>query len=158
MRKLRDDVIEMACKHIDTISRQRQSAPLLVADKLLFKEIELKITHETLHLLLREWISAEKLVEDFTISNKPPPDIQHNTCKKECPLSIQYGLPWKCFFFHCLIENEVISPSLIHPRWFHYRATYITTDSWRMQYPDFRDNDERLKNDSTRTILKKSDW
>lgn len=54
VRKLRDVVIEMARKHEDTINRQRQNAPLLTADKPLFKEIKRKITHETLNLLLRE--------------------------------------------------------------------------------------------------------
>ncbi len=75
MRKLRDVDIEMARKHKDTINRQCQNAPLLVADKPLFKEIKPKITHEALNLLLHKWISAGKLVEDRTISNKPPSDI-----------------------------------------------------------------------------------
>ncbi len=129
----------------------------MIADKPLFKEIERKITHEALNLLLREYISTGKLVEDLTISNKPHLDIQHNTCKKECPLTIQYGLPCKCFLFHCLVENEVKSLSLIHTRWFSDGPPYITMDSWRMQYSDFFDNDERLENDSTRTIAKKDD-
>lgn len=106
----------MARKHKDIINCQRRNAPLLIADKPLFKEIKRKIAHEALNLLLREWISAGKLVEDRTISNEPPPDIQHNICKKECPLPIQYGLPCKCFLFHDLVKDEVISPSLIHPR------------------------------------------
>ena len=147
----------MVCKHGDTINRQRQNVPLLVADKPLFKEIKRKITHEALNLLLREWISVGKMVESLTISNKSPPDIQHNTCKKECPLSIQYGLPCKFFLFYCLVEDEVISLSLIHPRWFFDGPPYITRDSWRMQYSDFCDNDEPLENDLTRTLVKKGD-
>ena len=54
VRKLRDVVIEMAGKHKDIINRQRRNAPLLIADKPLFKEIKRKITHEVLNLLLRE--------------------------------------------------------------------------------------------------------
>ncbi len=147
----------MARKHKNTINHQCRNAPLLIADKPLFKEIKRKIIHEALNLPLHEWISTGKLIEDLTISNKPPPNIQHNTCKKECPLSIQYGLPCKCFLFHCPVKNEVISPSPIHPRWFFDGPLYITTDSWRMQYSDFHDNDEQLKNNFTRTISKKSD-
>lgn len=82
VQKLRDVVIEMARKHEDTINRQRRNAPLLVVDKLLFKNIKQKITHEALHLILRECISAGKLVEDLAHSNKRLPDIQRNTCKK----------------------------------------------------------------------------
>ena len=89
VRKLRDVVIEIAYKHEDTINCQRRNAPLLVANNPLFKEIKRKITHQALHLLLHEWISAGKLVEDLTILNEPPPDIEHNTCKKECPFPIQ---------------------------------------------------------------------
>ena len=99
----------MARKHKDTINCQRRNAPL-------FKEIKRKIAYEALNLLLRKWISTGKLVEDLTISNEPPPDIQHNICKKECPLPNQYGLPCKCFLFHDLVKDEVISPSPIHPR------------------------------------------
>lgn len=157
VRKLQDVVIEMARKHKDTINRQRQNASHLVADKPLFEEIKRKITHEALNLLLRKLISAGKLVEDLTISNEPPPDIQHNTCKKEFPLPVQYGLPCKCFLFNCLVDDEVVSPSPIHPRWFFDGPSYITRDSWRMQYSDFRDNDEPLENDSTRTLVKKGD-
>lgn len=47
-------------------------------DKSLFKEIKQKITHEALNLLLRKWISAKKLVEELTASNKPPPNIEHD--------------------------------------------------------------------------------
>lgn len=127
----------------------------MVADKPLFKEIKHKITHKVFNLLLREWISAEKLVEELTISNKLPSDILYNICKKECPLLIQYSLPCKCFLFHCLVEDNVISLSLIHPCWFFDEPLYITRDSWRMQYLDIRDNDEPLENNSTRTLIKK---
>ena len=157
VRKLQDVVIEMARNHKGTINRQRQNAPLLIADKPLFKEIKRKITHEALNLLLREWISARKHVEDPTISNEPLPNIQQNTCRKECSLPIQYGLPCKGFLFHCFVEDEVISSSPIHPRWFFDRPPYITKDNWRMQYSDFHENDEPLENDFTRTLVKKSD-
>ncbi len=98
VQKLQHVVIEMAGKYEDTINCQRQNTPLLVADKPSFKEIQCKIPHKALNLLLHEWIFAEKLVEDFTILNKPPPDIQHNSCKKECLLSIQLGLSDKFFY------------------------------------------------------------
>lgn len=88
VRKLRDIVIEMARKHEDTINRQRRNAPLLIMDKPLFKEIKRKITHEALNLVLREWISARKLVEELISSYEPPPSIEHDTCKKECALPI----------------------------------------------------------------------
>ena len=82
VRKLRDIVIEMARKHEDTINRQRRNAPLLIMDKPLFKEIKRKITHEALNLLLREWISAGKLVEELHSSHEPAPAIDQDTCKK----------------------------------------------------------------------------
>lgn len=62
-------------------------------DKPLFKEIKRKITHEALNLLLRERISAGKLVKELTASHEPPPNIEHDTCKEKCALPIQYGLP-----------------------------------------------------------------
>ena len=145
----------MARKHKDTINCQRQNAPLLVANKLFFKEIKYKITYKALNLLLREWISTRKLVEDLIILNKSPPDIQHNICKKEYSLPIQYGLPCKYFLFYCLIEDEVISPLLIHPRWFFDESPYITKNSWHMQYSDFCDNNELLENNSIKTLVKK---
>lgn len=157
VRKLRDVVIEMARKHEDTINRQRRNAPLLVADKPLFKDIKQKITHEALNLILREWISAGKLVEDLIHSNERPPDIQRNTCKKECALPIQYGLPCKCFFYYCLIQEEVISPSLIHPRWFFDGPPYVAKDGWRMRYSDFRSSDEQSEDDSTKHMTGKND-
>lgn len=51
-------------------------------DKPLFKEIKRKITYKALNLLLREWISAEKLVKELIASYEPPPTIEHDTCKK----------------------------------------------------------------------------
>lgn len=96
-----------------------------------------------------------KIVEDLTILNELPPDIQGNTCTKECPTPIQYSLPCKCFLFHCLVEDEVILPSLIHPRWFFDGPPYITKDSWHMRYSDFRDSNESLESDFTRTSQKR---
>lgn len=123
VRKLRDVVIEMARKHEDIINGQRRNAPLLITDKLFFKEIKRKITHEALNLLLREWISAGKLVEELAASHQPPPNIEHDICKREYALPIQYGLPCKCFLYYCLVQDEVISPALIHPRWFFLWAS-----------------------------------
>lgn len=98
VRKLRDIVIEMARKHEDTINRQRQNAPLLIMDKPSFKEIKRKITHEALNLLLREWISAGKLVEELHSSHEPAPDIDQDTCKKECALSYTIWPTLQVFF------------------------------------------------------------
>lgn len=57
-------------------------------DKPLFKEIKQKSTHEALNFLLREWISAGKLVEELAASHQPPPNIEHDICKRECALPI----------------------------------------------------------------------
>lgn len=141
VQKLQDVVIKMARKHKDIINGQRQNKPLLIADKPLFKEIKQKITHKALNLLLRKWISAGKPVEELAALHQPPPNIKHNICKKECALPIQYSLPCKCFLYYCLVQDKVISPVLIYPRWFFDRPLYITKDSWRMRYSDFCDSD-----------------
>lgn len=117
VQKLRDVVIKMARKHKDIINGQRRNKPLLIADKPLFKEIKQKITHEALNLLLRKWISAGKPVEELAALHQPPPNIKHDICKKECALPIQYSLPCKCFLYYCLVQDKVISPVLIYPRW-----------------------------------------
>lgn len=98
------------------INRQRRNAHFLVNDKPAFKEIKRKITHEALNLLLREWIAAGKLAEELENSDRPCPDIENDTCKLECTLLIQFGLPCKCFLYHCLIRREPIALTLIHPR------------------------------------------
>lgn len=156
-RKLRDIVIEMARKHEDTINRQRRNAPLLIMDKLLFKEIKRKITHEALNLLLREWISAGKLVEELISSHEPAPNIDQDTGKKECALPIQYGLPCKCFLYHCLVQDEVISSTLIHPRWFFDGSPYVTKDGWQMRYSDFRNSNFSSQGDSIMQLPKPID-
>lgn len=138
VRKLRDVVVEMARTHTDTINRQRQNAPFLVNNKPAFKEIKRKIIHESLNLLLREWIAAGKLVEEIEKSDEPCPDIENDTCKLECALPIQFGLPCKCFLYHCLVRSEPISLTLIHPRWFLDGPLYIPENGWRMRFSDFR--------------------
>lgn len=98
-------------------------------NKPLFEEIKRKITYKALNLLLREWISAGKLVKEITASHmKPPPNIEHDTYKKKCALSIQYGLLCKCFLYHCLVKNKVILSILIHLYWFIDGPFYVTKD------------------------------
>ena len=134
MRKLRDVVVEMACNHTDTINRQRQNVPFLVTDKPAFKEIKQKITHEALNLLLREWIAAIKLAEELEKSDILCPDIENDTCKLECALSIQFGLPCKCFLYQYFVRSEPITLSLIHPRWFLEGPLYVPKNGWRMRF------------------------
>lgn len=93
MRKLRDVVVEMPRNHTDTINRQRRNAPFLVTDQPAFKEIKRKITHEALNLFLHEWIAAGNLAEELEKSDILCPDIENDTCKLECALPIQFGLP-----------------------------------------------------------------
>ncbi len=120
--------------------------PFWLRDKPLFKKIKQKNHFKALNLLLRMWISDGKLVETLTDSNKPPPNIQHDICKRKCRLPIQYGLPCKYFLYCCLVEDEIISLSLIHPCWFFYGRLYTTKDGWRIRYSDFHDSNKPFGN------------
>ena len=136
----------MACKNKVIINWQTQNAPFWLRDKLLFKEIKQKNHFEALNLLLRKWISAGKLVEKLTDSNKPPPNIQHDICKRKCKLPIQYSLLCKYFLYFCLVKDEIMSLSLIHPCWFFYGRPYATKDGWHIRYSDFRNSNKSFGN------------
>lgn len=104
---------------------------------------------------MREWVAAGKLIEELDSSHEPFPNIDQDTCKKECALPIQFGLPCKCFLYHCSVKDEIISSTLIYPRWFFDDPPYVTGDSWRMRYSDFCDTNFSSPGSST-TLLPKA--
>lgn len=130
--KLRDLVVEMARNHIDVINKQRGNVPRLVNNKPAFREIKRSITHEALNLLLCEWIATMMLAEDLEQLNQPCPNIEGNRCRIECLLPVQFDLPCRCFLYHCLIEQKLISMSLIHPRWALDGPDYVPKNGWKM--------------------------
>ena len=103
---------------IPLITNAESNAPFLVNDKPAFKETKQKITYESLNLLLRELIAVGKLAEEIKKSDEPCLDIENDTCKLECALPIQFGVTCKYFLYHCLVWNEPIFLTLIHPHWF----------------------------------------
>ena len=113
--------------------------------------------YEALNLLLRKWISAGKLVEELAASHQLLPNIEHDICKRECALSIKYGLSCKCFLYCCLVQDEVISPALIHPCWFFDGPPYVTKDGWHMQYLDFCNSNLPSEGDYTSYLPKNID-
>lgn len=94
---------------------------------------------------MREWIAAVKLAEELEKSDILCPDVENDTCKLECALPIQFGLPCKCFLYHCLDRSEPITPSLIHPRWFLDGPLYVPKNGWRMRFSDFQAENQMPK-------------
>ena len=135
----------MAQNHTNTINRQRRNAAFLVTNKPAFKEIKQKITHEGLNLFLRKWIAIVKLAEELEKSDIPCPDIENDTCKLECALPIEFGLPCKCSLYHCLISSKPIASLLIHPRWFLDEPAYFPENGWRMSVSDFQADNQMPK-------------
>lgn len=97
-----------------------------------FHEIKRSITHEALNLLFRDWIATIKLAEDLEKSNQPCSNTERNRCRTECLLPVQFGLPCRCFLYHCLVEEKAIPMSLIHPRWALDGPDYMPKNGWKM--------------------------
>lgn len=71
-------------------------------NKPLFEEIKRKITYKALNLLLREWISAGKLVKEITASHmKPPPNIKQDTYKKN--VRFLYSMVYFASVFYIIV-------------------------------------------------------
>jgi hypothetical protein len=99
------------------------------------------------------------------------PDLDYEPiCLLDCQLPIRYGLPCRCFLFHCMLNQDPIPLSFIHPRW-HCNGPDIVRD-WHMsrveitpiqhqtrehaQHPRDRDGGDLFQRNGKELILNKS--
>ena len=139
--KLKENVNRQKFKYRRMFNKQQSNVSILMnIQSVTWKEIDFKITHEAIDMLIKKWVAMLQWLKKKNFEKKDEND--EKICLLNCTLFKQFELFCKCFLYRCFEINMTISFSLIDFRWLFKNSDVVRRFNMIMNQNENNDENE----------------